>query len=284
MLRSSPFASSLSVHEGKQVISLDDELLAMMKLETPQMWMEQKQTKPPNKKAKIPTEPYKTDARLQPQKVSETLYEEWSAYKLNENILSSLEARGFNSPTQIQKLVLMESSKCQDGTLPDVIASAPTGSGKTLAFLLPLIHAILAYSQNVATKETSLNNNIHPPVSNVEASDEIVMTDSPMDVIPPILALILVPTRELAFQINHSALDLVRELGIRVFIWLGLCSFLGCLANRWSFHSKTTPRLIEKGGYPHFNTRSSLEYHSGRRTHLSWAQGTYFNTFLSHHR
>ena len=88
----------------------------------------------------------------------------FKVFGLSESTLRALEKKGFEEPTEIQKLtipLLLNSDK-------DVIGQAQTGTGKTAAFGLPLIEKI------------------------DEKGCKFVQ------------ALILVPTRELALQISEE--------------------------------------------------------------------------------
>lgn len=88
----------------------------------------------------------------------------FSEFGLHPKLLEGIEAIGFENATPVQ-----------DATIPvilegkDIIAAAQTGTGKTAAFLLPIIHKILE-----------------------EPSDDHIK------------ALIIVPTRELAAQIDQQ--------------------------------------------------------------------------------
>lgn len=89
----------------------------------------------------------------------------FESFGLNEQLLSGLDAMGFSEATPIQ-----------EQTLPlilaqnDLIACAQTGTGKTAAFLLPVIHELM----RTRTAEVSIR------------------------------ALVVVPTRELALQIDQA--------------------------------------------------------------------------------
>jgi len=84
---------------------------------------------------------------------------------LNDAILDGLYAMGFEKPTPIQEQAIVEIINNKD-----VIASAQTGTGKTGAFILPSMHKIME------TNPTK----------------------------PRIRALVIVPTRELAVQIDQQ--------------------------------------------------------------------------------
>lgn len=85
-------------------------------------------------------------------------------FNFDERLLEGIDALGFESPTPIQEQTI---PVIMEGK--DLIASAQTGTGKTAAFLLPVIHSIITQTQNNLTK-----------------------------------ALIIVPTRELAMQIDQQ--------------------------------------------------------------------------------
>jgi ATP-dependent RNA helicase RhlE len=85
-------------------------------------------------------------------------------FNLNDQILEGIQAMNYETPTPVQQQVIPEILAGHD-----VIASAQTGTGKTAAFLLPIIHNIISSPH----------------------SDQIK-------------ALVIVPTRELALQINQQ--------------------------------------------------------------------------------
>lgn len=84
---------------------------------------------------------------------------------LNRQLLDGLEAMGFSQATPVQEQAI---PAILDGR--DIIACAQTGTGKTAAFLLPVLHGIL---------------------ENPDMADHVN-------------ALVLVPTRELAIQIDQQ--------------------------------------------------------------------------------
>lgn len=101
-----------------------------------------------------------------------TQFEEFRALGLSEEALEAIRAKGFETPSPIQKLtipVLLD-----DGRTNDIIAQAQTGTGKTAAFGLPILEKLTP--KKGATQ-----------------------------------ALILVPTRELALQVTEELLSLNRK-------------------------------------------------------------------------
>ena len=104
---------------------------------------------------------------------------------LDVQIYRNLKRMKFSKMTPIQKAVIPHMSKGYD-----VIGCSQTGSGKTIAFLLPIINKML--------KEG-------PPPEYKEATGEACP-----------VAVVVVPTRELAEQIFKEARKLVHRTGINV--------------------------------------------------------------------
>jgi len=86
-------------------------------------------------------------------------------FGLNQELLAGLDAMGFEKATEIQEQALPSILNKKD-----LIACAQTGTGKTAAFLLPVIHQLMENSQKGES----------------------------------IRALVIVPTRELALQIDQA--------------------------------------------------------------------------------
>ncbi|CAH8255989.1 unnamed protein product [Arabidopsis lyrata] len=91
--------------------------------------------------------------------------------------LKALSASGIVNMTRVQDATL---SECLDGK--DALVKAKTGTGKSMAFLLPAIETVLKAMNN--------GNSVHK--------------------VPPIFALILCPTRELASQISAEGMALLK--------------------------------------------------------------------------
>ncbi len=94
----------------------------------------------------------------------------FSSLGLSEDILRAVSERGYIEPTPIQKQAIP--AVLSGG---DLLAGAQTGTGKTAGFVLPILHRL---------------------------SDRRIK--GPSEGRPPIRALILVPTRELALQVEES--------------------------------------------------------------------------------
>ena len=100
---------------------------------------------------------------------------------LNSALLRALEDEGYTDPTQIQveAIPIVLAGR-------DVMAGAQTGTGKTAAFALPLLQQLLIHAN------TSFSPARHP-----------------------VRALILVPTRELALQVEESVRAYGRHVALR---------------------------------------------------------------------
>jgi len=90
--------------------------------------------------------------------------------QLNADILAALTAANYTKPTLIQEKAI---PVVMSGA--NILASAQTGTGKTAAFVLPILHKLM---------------------------DKTIK--GPSEGRPPIRALIIVPTRELALQVEES--------------------------------------------------------------------------------
>lgn len=103
----------------------------------------------------------------------------FESFQLDPRLLQSIKHNGFDKPTLIQSSAIplaLEQKR-------DVIAKAATGSGKTLAYLIPVIQTILNYKHTEQQNSESLKSKT--------------------------LGIILVPTRELAQQVQNVLAKLV---------------------------------------------------------------------------
>lgn len=95
---------------------------------------------------------------------------DFSSFGLHPDLLSSILAAGYTTPTPIQAQAL---PAVMDGH--DVMGAAQTGTGKTAAFSLPILHRLMPFASSSASPARH-----------------------------PVRALILTPTRELADQVGAS--------------------------------------------------------------------------------
>ena len=132
---------------------------------------------------------------------------------------------GFEQPTTVQDKVIplaLGSTEEGDARFIDLMVSSQTGSGKTAAFLLPVLHTLLkqeaeaealakAEFQRLAAEATARGETAPKKAKRKDPTN----TRNFKAATPG--ALILCPTRELAQQVAHDAIDLVRHCrGLRV--------------------------------------------------------------------
>ncbi len=111
----------------------------------------------------------------------------FTSLKLAPEILKALEESGYQTPTPIQAQAIPEALLGRD-----LMAGAQTGTGKTAAFSLPMLQNLL-------------------PQANASASPAK----------HPIRALILVPTRELAIQVQESIQIYAKHTNLRSLVVYG---------------------------------------------------------------
>ncbi|BEP34572.1 hypothetical protein GmRootV59_15460 [Variovorax sp. V59] len=142
-------------------------------------------------------------------------------------LIAAVADLGFTQPTTVQDKVIplaMGAEAGQDGKarFVDLMVSSQTGSGKTAAFLLPVLHTLL---KRQAEAEAEAKAEFQRLAAEAAARGEAV-PKKPKRKDPTNArhfkaatpgALILCPTRELAQQVAHDAIELVRHCrGLRV--------------------------------------------------------------------
>jgi superfamily II DNA/RNA helicase len=136
---------------------------------------------------------------------------------------------GYTQPTAVQKRAIPlalptagGSKDGQSGGYSDLMVSSQTGSGKTAAFLLPVLHTLI---QQLAEQEAAERAEFEQACADAAAKGEPAPKrakrkdpTNPRNfkaAVPG--ALILCPTRELAQQVAHDAIELVKHTrGLRV--------------------------------------------------------------------
>jgi superfamily II DNA/RNA helicase len=104
----------------------------------------------------------------------------------------------------------------------DLMVSSQTGSGKTAAFLLPVLHTLLQQqAQAEAADKAAWDKLVADAAANGEEPPKRAKRKDPTNTrnfkAPTPGALIVCPTRELAQQVAHDAIDLVKHCrGLRV--------------------------------------------------------------------
>ncbi len=141
-------------------------------------------------------------------------------------LVSAVAEMEFTQPTAVQEKVIpmaMVSNTADSATgFTDLLVSSQTGSGKTAAFLLPVLHTLLQRQVEAANREREeFDAAVAAAIAKGEAPPKRPKRKDPTNTrnfkaaTPG--ALILCPTRELAQQVAHDAIDLVKHCrGLRV--------------------------------------------------------------------
>ena len=142
-------------------------------------------------------------------------------------LLQAVKDLGFTQPTIVQEKTIpmaMQglSDDAKTAKFTDLMVSSQTGSGKTAAFLLPVLHTLLKQQADAATRERE---DFERACAEAQARGEAAPkrprrkdpTSSRNFKAATPGALVLCPTRELAQQVAHDAIDLVRHCrGLRI--------------------------------------------------------------------
>ncbi|MEY2620974.1 MAG: hypothetical protein RIT26_794 [Pseudomonadota bacterium] len=138
-------------------------------------------------------------------------------------LLNAVADLGFTAPTAVQaQAIPLTLHDPEAQTQNDLMVSSQTGSGKTAAFLLPVLHTLL---QQQKSKQAEQERQWAEMVAAAEAAGEPLPKKprrkdptNPRHFKPAVPgALVLCPTRELAQQVAHDAIDLVKHCkGLRI--------------------------------------------------------------------
>jgi superfamily II DNA/RNA helicase len=134
---------------------------------------------------------------------------------------------GYTQPTTVQMKAIPlamagVSADQKTAKFVDLMVSSQTGSGKTAAFLLPVLHTLLAQQAAAeAAERAEYDNAVAEAAAKGEAPPKRAKRKDPTNprnfkaAAPG--ALIVCPTRELAQQVAHDAIDLVQHCrGLRI--------------------------------------------------------------------
>jgi superfamily II DNA/RNA helicase len=144
----------------------------------------------------------------------------FAALGLAPELLAAVADLGFTQPTPVQQQAIGRAMAQDDsaGTAyNDLLVSSQTGSGKTAAFLLPVLNTLIAQRANEAEAERKA---YEEAIARGETPPKRARKNplSPRNfkaAVPG--ALVLCPTRELAQQVAHDAIDLVKHTkGLRI--------------------------------------------------------------------
>jgi len=139
-------------------------------------------------------------------------------------LIQAVEDLGFSQPTAVQEQVipraLPTAGEGERGFI-DLMVSSQTGSGKTAAFLLPVLHTLLDLQRQAFEQERAEQQR---QAEEAAARGEAPLRRKRRNPADPRNfkaatpgALVLCPTRELAQQVAHDAIDLVKHCkGLRV--------------------------------------------------------------------
>ena len=131
---------------------------------------------------------------------------------------------GYTQPTGVQRkaIPLAMGSGDDSAKFIDLMVSSQTGSGKTAAFLLPVLHTLIQQQAAAEAEErAAFERAVAEAAARGEPAPKRAKRKDPTSsrnfkaATPG--ALVLCPTRELAQQVAHDAIDLVRHCrGLRV--------------------------------------------------------------------
>ncbi|KAA9180811.1 MULTISPECIES: DEAD/DEAH box helicase [Delftia] len=141
---------------------------------------------------------------------------------LAEELVRAVADLGYTQPTAVQAQAIPLAMGSGDQAFIDLMVSSQTGSGKTAAFLLPVLHTLI---QQKADEEAAIRAEYDRQCAEATASGQPTPKrnkrkdpTNPRNfkaAVPG--ALILCPTRELAQQVAHDAIELVKHCrGIRI--------------------------------------------------------------------
>jgi superfamily II DNA/RNA helicase len=133
---------------------------------------------------------------------------------------------GYTQPTTVQQKTIplalpSDNGEAKQGFI-DLMVSSQTGSGKTAAFLLPVLHTLIQQqAQAEAADKAAWDKLVADAAANGEEPPKRAKRKDPTNTrnfkAPTPGALIVCPTRELAQQVAHDAIDLVKHCrGLRV--------------------------------------------------------------------
>ena len=141
---------------------------------------------------------------------------------LAEELVRAVADLGYTQPTAVQEQAIPLAMGSGEQAFIDLMVSSQTGSGKTAAFLLPVLHTLI---QQKADEEAEIRAEYDRQCAEAAASGQPTPKrnkrkdpTNPRNfkaAVPG--ALILCPTRELAQQVAHDAIELVKHCrGIRI--------------------------------------------------------------------
>lgn len=148
----------------------------------------------------------------------------FAALGLDDALVRACADLGYTQPTEVQsKAIPLAMGQENAGTgFIDLMVSSQTGSGKTAAFLLPVLHTLIAEkAAEQAAEQAEFERLRAEAAAKGEPLPKRAKRKNPMHArnfkaaVPG--ALVLCPTRELAQQVAHDAIELVKHCkGLRI--------------------------------------------------------------------
>jgi len=149
------------------------------------------------------------------------------ALDLAPELIRAVKDLGFTQPTIVQQKTIPlamqgHSAGAKDARFIDLMVSSQTGSGKTAAFLLPVLHTLLTQQAHAEAKEREdYQRAVAEAAAKGEPAPKRAKRKDPTNprhfTAPTPGALVVCPTRELAQQVAHDAIDLVQHCrGLRI--------------------------------------------------------------------
>jgi len=142
-------------------------------------------------------------------------------------LIRAVKDLGFTQPTVVQQKTIPlalqgHNAGAKEARFIDLMVSSQTGSGKTAAFLLPVLHTLLTQQAQAEAKEREdYQRAVAEAAAKGEAPPKRAKRKDPTNprhfTAPAPGALVVCPTRELAQQVAHDAIDLVQHCrGLRI--------------------------------------------------------------------
>ena len=140
-------------------------------------------------------------------------------------LIRAVQDLGYTQPTSVQAqaipLAMDNSAEGESSRFIDLMVSSQTGSGKTAAFLLPVLHTLIRLEAEAEAREQAEANRLAAEAAARGEAPPKRKRRNPTDprnfkaATPG--ALIVCPTRELAQQVAHDAIELVKHCrGLRI--------------------------------------------------------------------
>eukprot|EP01030_Chromulinospumella_sphaerica_P005280 gene5280-5164_t len=195
---------------------------------------------------------------------------------------------GYTQPTSVQRKAIPLAMGSDASKFIDLMVSSQTGSGKTAAFLLPVLHTLINQQAAAEAEErAAFERAVAEAAERGEPAPKRAKRKDPTSsrnfkaATPG--ALILCPTRELAQQVAHDAIDLVKHCrGLRVANVVGGMPYHATFAPRIQ---QLAMRVMHDGGssVQKVTIDSPQEKHTNIKQMLYWADNAQHKRKLLDH-